>query len=208
VASESSARRGLILDWGGVMTSNVFASFEAFCLEERLPIHRVATVFRHDPEARALLENLECGRMTETVFEERFAKVLGLASHDGLIERLFHRARDDQAMQDAVAAFRRAGIRTALLSNSWGVEWYDRRRWGEMFDSVVVSGEHGVRKPEPAIYRIVVDKIGLAPEELVFVDDLGGNLKPARTIGIATVRHVDTATTLRQLEDLLGVAVT
>jgi epoxide hydrolase-like predicted phosphatase len=208
VATESGARRGLIVDWGGVLTTNVFASFEAFCLEERLPPDRVAVAFRHDPEGRALLEDLECGRLTETGFEEGFAKVLGLASGDGLIDRLFRSARDDHAMQDAVAAIRRCGIRTALLSNSWGMDWYDRRRWAQMFDQVVVSGEHGVRKPEPAIYQIAVDKIGLAPDELVFVDDLGGNLKPARAMGIATVRHIDAATTVRQLEDVLGVAVT
>jgi len=198
--------RGLVVDWGGVLTTDVFASFEEFCRGEGLVQDRVATAFRHDPAARTLLEDLERGRLAEAAFEERFADLLGL-SHDGLIGRMFGGARTDHAMQDAVAAFRRAGVRTCLLSNSWGADWYDRRRWAELFDAVVVSGEHGVRKPEPAIYRIAVERIGLAPEELVFVDDLGGNLKPARAMGMSTVRHIDSAATIAELERLLGMHV-
>lgn len=205
--SDPPPRRGLIVDWGGVMTSNVFASFQGFCRDEGLSADRVATAFRTDPEARTLLEDLERGAITETAFEQRFATLLGVASHDGLIDRLFGSAHDDRAMQDAVVAFRRAGVRTGLLSNSWGVNWYDRRRWTEMFDTVVVSGEHRLRKPEPAIYRIVVEQIGLAPAELVFVDDLGGNLKPARALGMTTVRHIDAATTIPELERLLGAHI-
>lgn len=206
MAGEAPRRRGLIVDWGGVMTTSVFAAFDAFCRAEGLPAGRVASVFRDDPEGRALLVDLECGRLDEAVFERRLAGLLGVAS-DGLIGRLFQAARDDSAMQDAVAAFRRAGVRTALLSNSWGTDWYDRGRWAELFDAVVVSGEHGVRKPDPAIYRIALEEIGMEPAALVFVDDLGGNLKPARAMGMATVRHTDAATTVPELERLLGVRI-
>ncbi|MGH3779486.1 MAG: HAD-IA family hydrolase [Pseudonocardiaceae bacterium] len=87
------------------------------------------------------------------------------------------------------------------------VGWYDRRRFTEMFNTVVLSGEHGVRKPEPAIYQIAVGKIGLPAERLVFVDDLGGNLKAARALGMTTARHIDAATTIPQLEQLLAVRV-
>jgi len=124
VASEAFPRRGLIVDWGGVMTSSVFASFAAFCRDEGLPADRIANAFRTHPKARPLLSDLERGTINETAFEQRFAKLLGLASHDSLIDRLFGSAQDDHAMQDAVVAFRRAGVRTGLLSNSWGVAWY------------------------------------------------------------------------------------
>lgn len=111
------------------------------------------------------------------------------------------------AMQDAVAAFRRAGIRTGMLSNSWGAATYDRARFEELFDVVVISGELGIRKPEPQIYAVAAERMGLAPGELVFVDDLPGNLKPARALGMTTVVHRDAGATVAELEELLGVRV-
>ena len=92
MAGEAPRRRGLIVDWGGVMTTSVFAAFDAFCRAEGLPAGRVASVFRDDPEGRALLVDLECGRLDEAVFERRLAGLLGVAS-DGLIGRLFQAAR-------------------------------------------------------------------------------------------------------------------
>jgi epoxide hydrolase-like predicted phosphatase len=132
--------------------------------------------------------------------------VLGGAAHEGLIGRLFGGLGPDAGMQDAVAALRRGGVRTGLLSNSWGAAGYDRSRFDELFDVLVISGEEGVRKPEPAIYALAAERMGLPPEALVFVDDIPGNLKPARAIGMATVHHVDAAQTIDALEELLGVS--
>jgi epoxide hydrolase-like predicted phosphatase len=96
------------------------------------------------------------------------------------------------------------GIRTGLVSNSWGdATAYDRGLLHEIFDGVVISSEEGLRKPDPAIYALGAARIGLPPEDCVFVDDLGGNLKPAAALGMATVKHVDAATTIPQLEALL-----
>ena len=203
----AEARRGLLVDWGGVLTTDVFASFEAFCVDEGLRPGLVRDAFMEDPRARALLADFECGRLADADFEQRLGAVLGVAEPEGLIERLFGRLRADEVMQDAVAAFRAAGVRTGLLSNSWGSRTYDRVRFAALFDVLVISGEEGIRKPQPELYAIAVTRMGLAPSELVFVDDLKGNLKPARALGIATVHHVDAATTLAQLEELLGVAV-
>ena len=69
----------------------------------------------------------------------------------------------------------------------------------------MISGEEGIRKPEPEIYALAAERMGLAPEALVFVDDLPGNLKPARALGMATVHHTAAATTIAELEELLGV---
>lgn len=199
--------RGLLVDWGGVLTTNVFESFQAFCLDEGLRPETVRDAFMKDPLARELLADFESGRLGNADFERRFGAVLEVKEPVGLIERLFGRMKGDHVMQDAVVAFRAAGVRTGLLSNSWGADTYDRRRFGELFDVLVVSGEEGVRKPEPRIYEIAAERMGLAPEELVFVDDLRGNLKPARAIGMATVHHTDAAASIAQLEELLGVAV-
>ena len=100
-------------------------------------------------------------------------------------------------MFDAVAAARRAGIRTGLVSNSWGEARYDRTRFAELFDALVISGEVGIRKPAPRSTRSPPSGSGGAPERCVFVDDLAGNLKPARALGMATVQHRDAETTPR-----------
>lgn len=201
------ARRGLLVDWGGVLTTNVFESFEAFCVDEGLRPQTVRDAFMKDPAARGLLAEFECGRLENADFERQFGAVLGVGRPEGLIERLFGRMRADDLMQDAVVAFQAAGVRTGLLSNSWGAGTYDRRRFAELFDVLVISGEEGIRKPAAELYAIAADRMGMAAAQLVFVDDLPGNLKPARALGMASVHHTDAAATIAQLEQLLGVAV-
>ena len=196
-------RSGLLIDWGGVLTSDLFASFAAFCADEGLQPTTVRDAFLGDPDARRLLGDFECGRIDAATFEPGFAAVIGVAEPEGLIGRLFGHLEPDLAMQDAVAAFKRAGIRTGLLSNSWGPETYDRSRFALLFDVLVISGEEGIRKPEPEIYALAAERIALPPERLVFVDDIPGNLKPARALGMATVHHTDAATTIAELETLL-----
>ncbi len=111
----------------------------------------------------------------------------------------------DTAMRDAVRRFRAAGIKTALVSNSWAREDYDADLHA-LFDAVVLSGDLGIRKPDPEIYRHAVETLGLPPERCVFVDDLGGNLKPAKALGMATVRHTSAPETIAQLDALLRTA--
>ena len=197
--------RGLIVDYGGVLTTDVFASFRTFCEAEGLHADTVRDRFMGDPEARALLERLETGRAREAEFETAFAAVLGVAP-ERLIDRLFGHMEPDEAMIAGVLAARAAGVRTAMLSNSWGDDRYDRRQLEELFDAWVISGEVGIRKPDPAIYELAAQRLGLPPEQCVFVDDLPGNLKPARAIGMATVVHRgDAAATLGEVSELLGV---
>jgi epoxide hydrolase-like predicted phosphatase len=200
-----AARSGLIVDYGGVLTSDVFASFRAFCEAEGLEPDTVRDRFRSDPEARGLLEALETGGLTEAEYEPRLAAVLGVAP-DGLIDRLFGGMQPDEEMIEGVRAARRAGVRTGLLSNSWGDERYPRAQLEELFDAWVISGEVGIRKPDPAIYALAAERLELAPEACVFVDDLPGNLKPAAALGMATVLHGgDADATLRRAGTLLGV---
>lgn len=201
------ARCGLLVDFGGVLTTDVFASFAAFCRAEGLAEDAVRDAFRSDPGARGLLEDLECGRLAEELFEPRFAAVLGVHDAGGLIDRLFAGMRADAAMVAGVAAARHAGVRTGLLSNSWGRRLYDRERLDPLFDAVVISGEEGMRKPEPAIYALAASRLGVPPADCVFVDDLRSNLEPARALGMATVLHREAGRTLRELERLLGVEV-
>jgi epoxide hydrolase-like predicted phosphatase len=195
---------GLLVDWGGVMTTNVFASFRAFCEEEGLSADEIGERFRTDRTSRELLIGLETGALAEAEFEQRFAQILGV-SPDNLIERLFAGGLPDDLMHAAVRRARQAGIRTGLISNSWGTSRYDRGLLAELFDGVVISGEVGVRKPTPEIYERGARAIGVSPDACVFVDDLTFNLAPARDLGMATVHHVETEQTLDELERLLAV---
>ncbi|MDX6698441.1 MAG: putative hydrolase of the superfamily [Solirubrobacteraceae bacterium] len=202
-----ATRRGLLVDFGGVLTTNVFQSFQDFCEAEGLAPGAVRDRFRGDPEAQRLLFDLEEGRLTEEEFEPRFAAVLGVQDPLGLIDRLFAGMRPDEDMLGAVAAAKRAGVRTGLVSNSWGKGRYDRSRFPELFDGTVISGEVGMRKPLPEIYALGAEAIGLEPADCVFVDDLPPNLKPAAELGMATVHHVTADQTIPQLEELLGVSL-
>jgi putative hydrolase of the HAD superfamily len=197
-------RVGLIVDYGGVLTTDVFASFRAFCEAEGLPPDTVRDRFRSDPEARRLLADLETGGLATAEFEPRFAALLEVQS-ERLVERLFGGLQPDAAMIDGVRAVRRDGVRTALLSNSWGSALdYDSALLEELFDAWVISSEVGLRKPDPAVYELAAERLALPPASCVFVDDLPGNLKPAAALGMATVLHRgDAAATLAEIRALL-----
>ncbi len=201
--------RGLLLDFGGVLTTNIFDSFSAFCDAEGLDPVTVRDAFRSDPVGRALLFDLELGKLDEAGFEAPFCRLLGLSDDraPGMIERLFGGMKADHAMLNAVRAFKGLGVRTGLLSNSWGEGRYDRSQFPELFDAVVISAEEGMRKPDPEIYALATERMGLPPEEIVFVDDLPGNLKPARAMGMVTLVHVSAQETVTQLEELLGMTL-
>src|SRR5438132_1277327 len=146
----SDSYGGLLVDWGGVMTTSVFDAFRAFCESEGLSPETVREHFRGDEHSRDLLIGLEIGELAEVEFEPRFAKVLGVpAPH--LIDKLFAGASLDEKMMNAVRQARGAGVRTGLISNSWGTRRYDRELLAELFDGVVISGDVGMRKPTPEI---------------------------------------------------------
>jgi epoxide hydrolase-like predicted phosphatase len=204
-------RTGLLVDFGGVLTTNVFDVFAGFCEREGLPPDRVRLVFREDPAARDALAALELGRIEAEEFAARFAPAIGVPEErvDGLVDRLWADLALDLAMVEVVARARAAGVPTGLISNSWGSALiYDEALLRRLFDGRVLSHLEGIRKPDPRIYALGARRIGLAPEACVFVDDLPGNLKPARAMGMATVAHADAARTAAELEALLGVALT
>jgi epoxide hydrolase-like predicted phosphatase len=197
-------REGLLVDYGGVLTTDMFASFRAFCALESLDPDTIGRRFRTDPACRELLIAFETGTLDELEFERRFGAILGVEEAE-LIDRLLAGSGPDLEMLAAVRAARAAGIRTGMISNSWGTRRYDRRLLDELFDGVVISGEVGVRKPAPDIYALGAERLGLAPAACVFVDDLPFNLTPAAELGMATVHHRNAEQTVGELERLLGV---
>lgn len=200
--------RGLLVDFGGVLTSNVFDSFREFCEREGLDPNTVKRMFREDPEALDLLRRLERGELTEDKFSEQFAPLLGVEDSDGLVDRLFAGMGPDEPMLEAVRCARAGGVRTGLISNSWGAGRYDRDVFPELFDGVVISGEVGMHKPEPEIFRLDAARIGVRAQDCVFVDDLRENCAGAEEVGMTAVLHRGAERTLPRLEQLLGLPLT
>jgi epoxide hydrolase-like predicted phosphatase len=197
--------KGLLLDWGGVLTSNVFDSFRDFCVAEGLAPDAVKRLFREEPRARELVRGLETEALSEDEFGERFGELLELEDRSRLIERMFGGVRADERMLAAVRTVRAAGFRTGLISNSMGGASYDRDIFPELFDGVVISGDVGMHKPQPEIFLLGAERAGVAPDQCVFVDDLRENCDGAEAVGMTVVLHRGADTTLPELERLLGV---
>ena len=197
----------LIVDFGGVLTTSIWEAFEVFCAAAGREPDAVRQLFRSNPEAIQLLRGLETGELAEKEFEPRFGALLGIDDTEGLIPRLFAGLRPDEAMIAAVQAARAAGIRTGLISNSWGLGIYDRAP-ADLFDESVISGEVGLHKPQPEIYLLAAQRLDVAPETSVFVDDLRENCAGAEAVGMTAVLHRDSEATIARLEDLLGVGLT
>jgi len=158
---------------------------------------------------RNLIHALERGEVAVAEFERALAERLrtldgGRPVAEGMINRMFAAFRPVEPMYDMLRAVRAAGLRTCLVSNSWGAE-YPRDGWDELFDGVVISGEVGMRKPEHRIYRHALEMIGLPPEQCVFIDDIEANVAAARELGIAGILHTGPAATLAELERLLRI---
>lgn len=135
-----------------------------------------------------------------SVTEEQSASFLGEPDPMG------HRSRLRPAMLDAVRRLRRV-MPTALLTNNvreWRAGWETVLEPATLFDVVIDSSEVGARKPEPLIYEITRDKLGVAHDEIFFVDDIGQNLKAARALGWNTVLYDETAKVLSVLETLIA----
>jgi putative hydrolase of the HAD superfamily len=197
--------KGLLLDWGGVLTSNVFDSFRDFCVAEGLAPDAVKRLFREEPRARELVRGLETEALSEDEFGERFGELLELEDRIRLIERMFGGVRPDERMLAAVRTVRASGFRTGLISNSMGGASYDRAIFPELFDGVVISGDVGMHKPQPEIFLLGAERAGVAPDQCVFVDDLRENCDGAEAVGMTVVLHRGADTTLPELERLLGV---
>ena len=194
---------GLLVDFGGVLTTSVWDSFADFCREQGVAEDSMRRLFREDPAALADLRELETGRMEEQEFERRFAERLGLQDAADLIDSMFRGMKPCEPMVAAVGAARAEGVRTGLVSNSWSTSHYDRSMLTKLFDAVVISAEVGVHKPQPEIYRLASKRLAVEPERCVFVDDLRENCAGAESVGMTAILHREVADTVTRMEELL-----
>ncbi|MFF4761321.1 HAD-IA family hydrolase [Streptomyces sp. NPDC001292] len=200
-------RKALVLDFGGVLTTPLLPAALAFENREGLAEGTLLTRLYLDPEGIRINEELERGALTQSQWNEAAAALLGIPP-DNLMGRIFADLRPEPSVIAAAAAARRAGVRVGILSNSVGLTpWnlYDGYEVEKRYDAVVLSEDHGTRKPEPEMFRLVLGELGLTAEECVFVDDTEQHLAPAADLGFATVHAVDPARTVAALEALLGI---
>jgi epoxide hydrolase-like predicted phosphatase len=190
----------LLIDFGGVLTTDPFASFNDFCATAGLPPDSVTRCLREDPEALALLIDFETGKLDEAGFESGFARCLGVAP-ERLVDRLMGGLRPKPEMLAAVARLRAAGAVTVLLSNSIGMRAYEGYGLDDLFDHQVVSEAVGMRKPSAEMFALGAERAGVAPEACVFVDDLEHNVRAARALGMAAIHHREPAETIRRLDE-------
>jgi putative hydrolase of the HAD superfamily len=203
----------LVVDFGGVLTTSMRDSFTAFVRAEDVDGEHLQNVLFADYGEGTLVHGIETGAVTMEEFERELAAKLRTTGGDpvaaeGLVRRMFSGAEADTRMLNAVRKARESGLRTALLSNSWGNrESYAFEHFDTLFDAVVISGEVGMRKPDPGIYALAAREVGVPPEQCVFVDDIAANVRGAAAAGMVGVHHTDTAATLLELETLFGVAL-
>jgi putative hydrolase of the HAD superfamily len=212
--------RGVITDWGGVMTGPIRDMVRNWLDEEDIDPRHYAAVMRpwvlgvDDPSGNGNpIHALERGECTTTEFEQLLAARIvdrdgRPVSPDGLLGRMFAGTTYCDPMHAAVQVARDAGLRTGLLSNSWGMDDYPRHLFPGLFDVVVISAEVGMRKPEQRIFRHTVGLLGLTPEECVFIDDLEVNVTAAEEAGMTAVLHTEPAATVARLSEILGLPLT
>ena len=204
--------RAVMFDFGGVISSSPFESFARFEAEHGLPPGFIRTVNSTDPDdnAWARLERAEVDVDTFGALWSAEARALG---HDVDGRQVLEMLAGDIRPQ-MVAAIRTcsASYKTACLTNNFAraeaVVSKEVASIYALFDAVLESRVLGVRKPDPRFYELACERLGVRPEECVFLDDLGVNLKPARALGMHTIKVSEPEPALDELGRLVGLALT
>lgn len=202
----------VVFDLGGVVFPSPLDVFRVYERERGLPHRFLSEVVLADPEHGAW-GRLERGELTLEQFCDAFDAEC--AAHGQSVDsREVMRAvgaglEPRPAMVAAIGAIRARGLKTAALTNNWSDDAGRREaspteNW---FDVVVESAVEGLRKPDPRIYHLVCARLEVAPGVTVFLDDLGANLKPARALGMTTIKVAEPDAALAELETLLGFAL-
>jgi putative hydrolase of the HAD superfamily len=204
----------VIFDLGGVVYASPLDAFRAYECEHGLPDRFLSEVVLADPEDGAW-SRLERGELSFDEFCEAFdaecAARGGTVSARELMAAVGSGIEARPAMVTAIGSIRRHGLKTAVLTNNWVGDPGDNDRvsaFADWFDVVVESTVEGLRKPDPRIYRLVCERLRVEPTATVFLDDLGANLKPARELGITTIKVGDPEAALTELQAVLGFELT
>jgi putative hydrolase of the HAD superfamily len=209
--------KAVLWDFGGVILSSPFEAFRHYETARGLPPDFIRAVNTAEPHANAWAR-LERAEITAAEFDSEFARESAALGHEvrgaDLLELLAGDVREE--MVTAIDRVKAAGLATACLTNN--IAGGDVSADGEVrpdvaavmarFDLVLESSKLGVRKPDPEFYALACERLGVTPDECVFLDDLGVNLKPARAMGMTTIKVGDPAVALAELGSLLGLELT
>jgi putative hydrolase of the HAD superfamily len=200
--------KAVLFDMGGVLVSSPFDGFARYERAAGLPAGTVRSINATDPDANAWAR-YERGEIDRTEFVARFEAEAAARGHRVDAHQVLA-ALVGQPIEAMIGALERvrAVAATALLTNNLhphDPEAPVPRLLLPHFDVVVQSSVEGVRKPDPAFYRLACDRLEVVPSACVFLDDLGVNLKPARSIGMHTIKVVDPDAALDELAVVLGV---
>lgn len=196
--------RGVIFDLGGVVLGSPFEGIARYERELGLAPGTVSALIARGGEASAW-HALERGELEVTDFALRF-EAEGVAAGlkldgKGLIDAIMRATRPRPAFLRAIVVIREHGLKTCALTNNWKSD--STQALASHFDVFLESSKLGLRKPDPRIYLRACEALELAPFEVVFLDDIGSNLKPARSLGMVTLKVDGEQQALSALEAIL-----
>lgn len=202
---------GVLFDLGGVVMESPLHAIARYERDHGIEPNAINRAVVAAGEAGAW-SRLERGELTVEAFCEPFegdCRASGLeVNGPRLMAYVAEAGVPRPRMLEAISRIRGRGLRVGALTNNWRHD--DGRREGERqelrghFDIFVESAIVGLRKPDPKIYELACRELGVAPDSTAFLDDIGRNLKPARTLGMATIKVDDPEQALSELSALLG----
>jgi putative hydrolase of the HAD superfamily len=203
--------RAVLFDFGGVISSSPFEAFAHLEVERGLPPDFIRTVNATNPHTNAWAK-LERGEVDLETFGSLWSEEARALGHelDGrlVLERLGGEIRPQ--MVDAIRSCR-TKFKTACLTNNFtraeAILSQEVAAVYALFDAILESRVLGVRKPDPRFYHLACETLEVEPDECVFLDDLGVNLKPARALGMHTIKVTDPEVALTELGTLTGLSL-
>jgi putative hydrolase of the HAD superfamily len=202
--------KAAIFDIGGVLTHSPVTRIKQFCIDHHIPDEVRFAIFAPEDGPWSRFERSE---LTREGFADEFdvpLKACGCPATGRYFMEWFFQGFGERPEFVGAVKFLRGKVKLGAITNNVAREEAAVTRTSgidvqSLFDVVVESAIEGVRKPEPRIYQIACEKLGISPHEAVFLDDLGANLKGARALGMVTIKVDDTLSALDQLEEVLAL---
>jgi putative hydrolase of the HAD superfamily len=206
--------QAVFFDFGGVLTTPVADTITAWLDRDGIDPATFSRVLKEwlgrSARQGTPIHLLETGAISAPEFDALLGAELryldgGPVASEGLLRGLFAEMLPDEGMFSLVSEIKASGVQVGLLSNSWG-NTYPRERIDLLFDSIVISGEVGMRKPDADIYEFALASLGVEPGRAVFIDDAEPNTQGAERVGMMAVHHRAEVSTRERLRQL-GLAV-